>query len=318
LAADQLWGRLEFNRHSSGVDVKPPGWPGPLLNEKILQSSLPVILQGETGTGKSHLAEEIHKRSGRQGQFVSLNLASLSSGLIESELFGHQRGSFTGAIRDHRGAFALARGGTIFLDEIDSISRDIQVKLLTFLDHGYFRPIGAERSERSDARVIVASGQKLVDLVRKELFRKDLFYRLSQGVLCQLLPLRDQPELIKRHCLIFSLEKNVIISERLIDFYKTLPWPGNVRQLRGHLDLKAIKSRTKKIDFDDSDDALLAMSSDLTFFQEFASVKPMEEMKRDYAQRVYLMLNQNLVRTAKELKVNVKTLKNWISEKECG
>jgi transcriptional regulator with PAS, ATPase and Fis domain len=309
--------RLIFNRKDAISDIKPVSWPEALDNQKVLESNLPVLLQGETGTGKSFMAREIHRRSGRAGEFVAINIASLSSGLVESELFGHKKGSFTGAHQDRVGSFGLAHNGTLFLDEIDSLPMDLQIKLLIFLDHGCYRPVGSIREEKSRARLIFASGQSLTQLVRLNKIRKDFYFRLSQGVVAELPPLRKSVSDINRHCQLYSLDNHISISHRLIEFYKSLPWPGNIRQLRGHLDSKKVRSRTHKLDFDESDEALLAMSSDLVGIYNDFYIRPMEDVKKDYARKAFLFLGSEYQKAAKELGVNVKTLKNWISEKEC-
>ncbi|MBY0518583.1 MAG: sigma 54-interacting transcriptional regulator [Bacteriovoracaceae bacterium] len=307
-------GRLEFNRIDYQKDFETPFWPEDLKEEKVLQSSLPILLQGETGTGKSHLARKIHQASGRKGSFVALNISAISSGLIEGELFGHMKGSFTGAIANRKGALAQANGGTLFIDEVDSLPLELQVKLLLFLDHGFFRPIGGIQEERTNARLIFASGQLLEKLVSKGLMRKDFYFRLSQGVVTQLPSLRSNPKSIERHCQIFSIENEIVISNRLMDFYLTLPWPGNLRQLRGHLMAKKIRSKTRKLDFDKWDESLLVTSSELRGIAlQLDKVKPIEEIKREYAKQAYQRFNFELHRTAKELGINSKTLKMWLS-----
>ncbi len=319
LSQDGFAGRLQFMTNFSLKTLTHNNWPQELNNESLLFSRLPVLIQGETGTGKSHLAREIHTRSKRAGEFVGLNLSAMNEALIESELFGHKKGSFTGAVQNHQGAFAQARGGTIFLDEIDSLSQALQLKLLLFLDSGRFRPVGARGDEVTDARVIFASGQKLEVLVKNEKMRRDFYFRLSQGISCQLKSLRDDPQLILRHCQIYGIEHRVSLSKRLTDFYQTLPWPGNLRQLRGHLDNKRIRSKTHKLDFDEVDDRLMVMSSNLLGFEPHPTVRPLEEVKREYIKHAMDLFHGRHDLAAKELKINVKTLKTWlVSEPKCG
>ncbi len=306
-------GRLEFRREGVLYNHLPPALPEVLQDERVLASSLPVLLQGETGTGKSHLAREIHQRSGRAGSFVTLNIASLAAGLVETELFGHKRGAFTGAHADRMGALAQASGGTLFLDEVDSLTPELQVKLLLFLDRGHFRPVGAVREERTDARMIFASGRSLRRLVAQGSMRADFFFRLGQGVVADLRPLRDVPEEIERHCQLFSLENHVVIGKKLTDFYRTLPWPGNVRQLYGHLQAKRIRSKTHKLDFDSWDEKLLTMSSDLNGISHADDpIRSMEEVKREYARQAFQRCRGEVMSTARHLGVNPKTLKSWL------
>lgn len=308
-------GRLEFHRVGALNPQLPPSLPETLQDQRILSSSLPVLLQGETGTGKSYLAREIHKHSGRSGAFVTLNVASLAQGLVETELFGHKRGAFTGAHADRAGALAQASGGTLFLDEIDSLAPELQVKLLLFLDHGYFRPVGATREERTDARMIFAAGRSLKKLVAQGSMRSDFFFRLSQGVMADLRPLREKPEEITRHCQLFGIENSIVVSSKLTDFYRSLPWPGNVRQLYGHLMAKKIRSKTRKLDFDGWDEKLLTMSSELSGIAgSDHPIQSMEAVKRDYARQAFQRCQGEVTRTARELGVNPKTLKAWLKE----
>jgi len=307
--------RLEFHRHRLQDELRATPWPAGLDDQAVRASQLPVLLQGETGTGKGFHAEEIHRASGRAGQFVALNLSALSSSLVESELFGHKRGAFTGATRDHDGALAAAHNGTLFLDEVDSLSKDLQLKLLHFLDSGSYRRVGDTRLRSTSARLIFAAGRSLEAVVKDNGMRADFYFRLHQGVVAELGPLRDSVESIRRHCLAFALEKNVTVAERLISFYQTLPWPGNVRQLRGHLAAKVARSSTRKLDFDLWDEKLLVLSSDLCGLSEAERpLRRMEEVKREYARYAYARCGRELAGTARELGVNKKTLKAWLGD----
>ena len=306
--------RLEFAPSLAHLTTHESAFSDLNLDDRVIASSLPILLRGETGTGKSHLAQEIHRRSGRPGPLVSLNIASLSSGLVEAELFGHKRGSFTGAHADRKGALAQARNGTLFLDEVDSLTLEMQTKLLTALDHGVFRPVGGEREEQSNARLLFAAGRKLEQLVGRGLMRADFFYRLSHGALVEMTPLRNDPKLIARHCQFFAIENQVIVPERLVEFYCTLPWPGNIRQLLGHLAAKKVRSKTRKLDFDRWDDKLLTMPSDLIHLEQEASILPMDEVKRRYARKVFQQCRGELGAAARVLRVNPKTLKAWLTD----
>lgn len=309
----QTPGRIEFNREVPQDALLSPQWPATLKDPRVLSSTLPILLQGETGTGKSHIAREIHQRSARLGSFVSLNVSALSPSLVESELFGHRKGSFTGATTDRKGALAEAHHGTLFLDEVDSLSRDMQVKLLLFLDRGFYRAVGASREERSMTRLIFASGRPLDQLVKTAEMRADFYYRLCQGVMVELTPLRESPEDIIRHCQMFAIENRVVIGEKLMEFYRSLPWPGNVRQLRGHLMAKKVRSKTRKFDFDEWDDKLLKMTSNLEGIAlSYAPIKTMEEVKREYARQTLMRCHGELTLTARELGVNPKTLRGWL------
>ena len=211
-------------------------WPE--LPPKALSSMTNIILEGETGTGKTHLAKLIHKMSGGEGRLVHLNLAACSPNLIESELFGHVKGAFTGAIYNHIGAFEMAHRGTLFLDEIDSLPWEIQTKLLIVLESMEIRPVGAEFVRKIDMRIIFASSRPLVELVENKILREDLYYRINRGLHKKLPSLRESPHLLEKVVLDFLQKYNLNCCPRLLDYYKTLNWPGNIRQLLGHLEKK--------------------------------------------------------------------------------
>ncbi|MFW5887915.1 MAG: sigma-54 factor interaction domain-containing protein, partial [Bacteriovoracia bacterium] len=159
-----------------------------LNNRFLMKSKLNILLEGETGTGKSSLAKKIHTASGRKGAFVKINLSALAPGLLESELFGHIKGSFTGAHRDKKGAFLQAHGGTLFLDEIDSIDLATQTKLLLFLDEQFITPVGGNKSIFCDVRLVFASGKDLKQMVSSGKMRQDFYFRLSNGHIEKLKP----------------------------------------------------------------------------------------------------------------------------------
>ena len=216
------------------------------IPKEIIESSMPILLQGETGTGKTTLAQKIHEQSGVAGKFVHLCLSSFAPSLIESEIFGHVKGAFTGAILDKMGALRMAHQGTLFLDEIDSLPLEIQVKLLLFLDNQTYRQVGSTQEKSVNTRIIFASGQNLEELVEKNLMRKDFYYRLNAGYFYKLPSLRENPELIKKNCEDFSFKNQIIFSDRVIEKYSKYSWPGNYRQLMSHL-MKKTQIKKNKI-----------------------------------------------------------------------
>lgn len=311
LSSDGL-GRLEFNARPNLPNVEAALLPALLSNQSLMTSKLPVLIQGETGTGKGHTARAIHAASGRQGKFVALNVQSFGLGLVEAELFGHKKGSFTGAHLDRDGAVKEARGGTLFIDEVDSLSRDLQTKLLLLLDDGTYRPVGGSGEVKADVRFIFASGRNLASLVSAGEMRADFFFRINQGARLDLKPLRERTADIKRYCQAFGVSQGVSVSERLIDFYMSLPWPGNVRQLYGHLAAKKVFSKTRRLDFDSCDEDLVTMTSDLHDLSQLAGVRTMESVKKEYARWAVNRCQGEIATAARHLDVHAKTLRTWL------
>jgi len=209
----------------------------------IAASPSTVLILGETGTGKELVARTLHTLSPRsQGPFIAVNCGALPDTLLESELFGYKSGAFTGANRDKPGRFALARGGTIFLDEIGEVSPAMQVRLLRVLQERTYEPLGAVRSESSDARVIVATNRDLSALVRQGVFREDLYYRVNV-VRIELPPLRrrkeDIPLLAKQFIARFNLlQKKAVpgIGAETLSLLMAHDWPGNIRELENAIE----------------------------------------------------------------------------------
>lgn len=282
------------------------------LDPMIIKSDLRVLITGETGTGKTRLAKKIHDSTQKSGPFISINLSSFNPSLIESELFGHKKGSFTGAICDKVGAFKQANWGTLFLDEIDSLPFEIQTKLLCFLDDQTYRPVGENREEKSNTRLIFASGRSLEELVEKGEFRRDFYYRLKSGHSINLSPLRDSAPKIHQTLDSFCIENNLSMTQRLRDFYLTLSWPGNYRQLYGHLEKKKVFTNGRKLDFDFCDEELITQSSDLISIDN--KFQSLEESKREYASKVLSHFQGNYSLAARKLLITEKTLKSLINK----
>jgi DNA-binding NtrC family response regulator len=276
----------------------------------IITSNLPILIEGETGTGKTTLARKIHQSSLRIGPFVHINLSAFSKNLLESELFGHEKGAFTGAIAVKKGALREAHNGTLFLDEIDSIDRETQTKLLLFLDDQKVRPVGG-REESVNTRLIFSSGSSLTEMVKRGEMRKDFYFRISQGESIVLPKLRERSDLIEYFITEFSIKENVMFTQKLCDFYKTLPWPGNVRQLLGHLELKKISSRSRRIDFDLIDQKLICLSSDLYDLEgENSEILSLKDMKEQYINQVYHKMDGHLRKTAQCLSISERVVRN--------
>jgi transcriptional regulator with GAF, ATPase, and Fis domain len=207
--------------------------------EKVAKSDTTILLNGETGTGKGLIARAIHKASGRSDQpFVQINCGATPEGLLESEFFGYRRGAFTGATADKAGKFEIAKGGTIFLDEIGDMSADLQVKVLRVLEEGEFERVGGNETIKTDARIIAATHRDLEEEVQKGNFREDLFYRLY--VIPVMLPTlkerkADIPYLVAHFIEQFAVKKEsspAKFSDEAMKILVNYSWPGNVRELK--------------------------------------------------------------------------------------
>ena len=228
-----------------------------LFMEEVLQvipSDSPILLMGETGVGKEHLAKAIHAQSPRSvGPFVSINMAAMPDQLLESELFGHEQGAFTGAIRYRRGAFELAHGGTIFLDEIGEMPLHLQTKLLRVLQDYEIKPVGGEAAIELDVRVIAATNQNLEEEVAGGRFRQDLYYRLSVLMLT-IPPLRhrreDIPTMVRRFMAFYryKIGREINgISNGALQALCEYDWPGNVRELMNVIERAILLCKTDEI-----------------------------------------------------------------------
>lgn len=215
-----------------------------LLNtiDQVAKKNTPILLEGETGTGKSLLARKVHELSHRNGHFVSINCATFGANLLETELFGHTKGAFTGAISAREGLVGRAKNGTLFLDEVGELPLDFQPKLLHLLEEKVIRPVGSDTDQNTSIRIIAATNQHLKTLVKEGKFRADLFYRLN------VIPL-TVPALRHRLDDITGLTQNFIrqlcdehqlptieLSTSSITALKNHLWPGNIRELRNHIE----------------------------------------------------------------------------------
>jgi transcriptional regulator with PAS, ATPase and Fis domain/CHASE2 domain-containing sensor protein len=218
------------------------------LVNRIRDDDIPVLIVGETGSGKEMIARAIHKTSRRKNKpFIAINCGALTETLLESELFGHEKGSFTGAISKRRGRFELANGGTIFLDEISETTPSFQAKLLRILQEGSFERVGGESNLQVDVRIIAASNKNLQTELERGNFRSDLFYRLN-GFPINLPSLRERKEdipLLVNHFLSkYDYKQVKNISDQAIEFLKRYSWPGNVRELENMVRRAAILAQS--------------------------------------------------------------------------
>jgi DNA-binding NtrC family response regulator len=223
------------------------------LIRDLAHSEVNVCITGKTGTGKELVATAIHRESWRgDGPFIPINCGALPEGVLESELFGHVKGAFTGAIQDRKGRFELAHQGTLFLDEVAELPARLQVKLLRVLQEGCFEPVGSERTVKVDVRVISATNRDLKDMVSRGTFRQDLFYRLNV-VPVQVPSLRERvadiPLLIDHFLALFTLQgkKTVQLHPETMQALLAYSWPGNVRELHNALEYALIRGRGQVI-----------------------------------------------------------------------
>jgi len=224
------------------------------LIRELADANVPVLIQGESGTGKELVAAAIHNEGPRAGKlFVPVNCGALPESLLESELFGHVKGAFTGAIRDKKGRFELADGGTIFLDEIGDISPAMQVKLMRVLQEGEFQRVGSEKTMKVNVRVISATNKDIAKEMASGRFRDDLYYRLSV-VPIRLPPLRERrtdipliADLMLKRIMAETGRKGIAISPAAMDMMISCDWPGNVRELQNWIQFALVKCRGNMI-----------------------------------------------------------------------
>jgi DNA-binding NtrC family response regulator len=226
--------------------------------ERVVESDASLLILGETGVGKEHLARAVHAESSRSsGPFVAVNCAALPPPLLESELFGHTAGAFTGAVQARRGRFEIAHAGTLFLDEIGEMETPMQAKLLRAVQDRAIQPIGGEHSVRVDVRLMAASNRDLAVEAERGTFRPDLYYRLSVVTLV-VPPLRERkediPELSERFLVHFSEStgsRPLSMSDDVREAFRAYPWPGNVRELRNVIERAVLLCDSARIELDD-------------------------------------------------------------------
>jgi Nif-specific regulatory protein len=290
------------------------------LVRSIADTDLTVTIEGETGTGKELVARAIHLSSQRKDRkFVAVNCGALSETLLESELFGHERGAFTGAISQRRGIFENADGGTLFLDEIGEISPSTQVKILRILERGEFQRVGASDCRKVDVRIIAATNQNLELLIERGTFRKDLYYRLHVFPIT-LPPLRERPEDIPLLIYHFIQQQKGLrghdtkgITPEALALLTTYGWPGNVRELENVIQRMLAVDQNGSLDVDD-------LPAEIRGF-EFPSVTRPANLKevvqkaswvveRRLIQETLGNTRGNVTRAAKALGVSRATLQN--------
>lgn len=290
---------------------------------KIMQAAstdIPILILGETGTGKDLVAHTIHRMSTRSEQsYIPVNLGALPSELVASELFGHEKGSFTGAIQDHKGVFELGTTGSVFLDEIDTISEKVQVSLLRLLENKKFKPLGGKRSITSYARLITASNENLDALVEKNSFRMDLFYRLDVFRIT-LPPLRERRddipllvnEMIAKYSQLYNKNINSV-SQECIDNLINYDWPGNVRELKNLMQRTVIICNSTEINLDDLPPRFQNITNKVGEVS-FKIGTSLDEIEREIILLTLNQFNNNKSKTAEVLGLSRRALYNKIAK----
>jgi two-component system response regulator HydG len=290
------------------------------LVERVGDAVAPVLIVGETGTGKGLVARAIHAQGARSGgPFISLNCAALPESLLESELFGHVKGAFTGATANRAGLLEEAGGGTLFLDEIAEMALPLQAKLLHVLESGTVRAVGANRERPTDARIIAATHRDLRERVAAGTFREDLLYRLDVLRL-EVPPLRqrvdDIPVLIEHFWSAAKKRYPQSVAQRLSAEAMTKAlahaWPGNVRELQHVIERSVLLGRTPEVPASDLPFAAMARGDTSTAFH--GDVLPLREVQRRYAVWAYDRLGGRKLHTAEKLGIDAKTLGRLLAE----
>ncbi len=286
--------------------------------ESVASTNATILVSGESGTGKGLVARAIHDNDKyrKDRPFVEISCGALSETLLESELFGHMKGAFTGAIKDKEGRFEYARSGTIFLDEIDAFSPNLQVKLLRVLQDGIFERVGDNITRKADARIIVATNQFLPDLVEEGAFREDLYYRINV-IAIRMPPLRQRKDdiesLVSHFIKKYSSANNkkvLNLSEQVLGLFKQYNWPGNIRELENAIEGAVIMAKTEVVN-----------KWDIPHLSKFKSLgkkpsddknlkKVVEQPERDHIVSILEECDWNRSKAATALGINRTTLYN--------
>lgn len=290
------------------------------LARKVSGTDVPVLLTGETGTGKEVFAQAIHYNSKRAGQnFVAVNCSSFSKELLESEMFGHKAGSFTGALKDKKGLFEEASNGTIFLDEIGEMAFELQAKLLRILETGEYIKIGDTKPTRVNVRIIAATNRNLPEEIAAGRFREDLFYRLSVFQI-HLPPLRERAGDVRLLAKVFvknfsaRLARPVTeITPAFLEALEQQPWKGNIRELRNVIERSLIVSEGERLDVAD-----LPLDIQNAHYEQSDETSPdsfeLSAMERRHIARVLEYTKGNKTEAARLLKIGLTTLYRKIEE----
>lgn len=288
--------------------------------KRIAQSKASVLIQGESGTGKELVARAIHFHSHRcEKPFIRVNCAALAETLLESELFGHERGAYTGAISKHVGRFELANEGTLLLDEISEISPNIQAKLLRVIEEEEFERVGGEKTIKIDVRIVATTNRNLMEEIHKGTFREDLFYRLNV-VPIYLPPLRERREdislLVDYYLKKYSLENDAIvksIDKEAMDYLCQYNWPGNVRELKNVIQRAVVMGLSEVLQIEQFTSLFILQDMKRSDTTSTAG-KAIEDVERDLIYSTLEKTGGNKTRAAELLKITTRTLRNKLNK----
>lgn len=330
LRAENKQLKQEIRRRERSGMVKPLGKSKPFsdvlrLSEQVAPTESTVLIQGESGTGKEVIARYLHELSPRnEGPFLSLNCGALPESLLESELFGHVKGSFTGAVRDKQGLFAAARGGTFFLDEIGEMSPATQVKLLRVLQEREAIPVGGTEAIPVDVRVVAATNRDLEEEIKRGRFRTDLFYRLNV-IAIHLPPLRDRRDdipifvdaFLKRIAKEHGEEQKSLTPEAL-EVIMAYDWPGNVRELENALERAVVLVKGTSIPLSAVPEKITERKAEPLVTEVVRTNPTLEVIEQAYITWVLQAEGGNKTRAAEVLGIDPSTLYRKLSKYEGG
>ena len=316
--------QLEDLRAKGQMIGASPSWRRMLtLVEQTADSSATILIQGESGTGKELVARTIHERSARRnGPFIAVNCAALPETLLESELFGYERGAFTGAAGRKEGRFELAHGGTLFLDEVGDLSLVTQPKILRVLQQGEFERLGGTRTLQVDVRIVAATNQDVAEMVKEKRFREDLYYRLNV-ITIRVPPLRERPEDIRvlaQHYLRVYAAKNGRKLEgftgEAIDRLEAYAWPGNVRELENLIERSVLLARKDRIDAEDLPEEVMGVKRPPRDAILELIGTPLADIERRLLDETLRITGGNKTQAAKLLGIDVRTVARKLERRE--
>ncbi|MBF0406141.1 MAG: sigma-54-dependent Fis family transcriptional regulator [Candidatus Riflebacteria bacterium] len=290
--------------------------------EKVADSDVTVLITGESGTGKEMISEAIVNSSPRSGKpFIKINCAAIPADLLESQIFGHEKGSFTGAIARQEGCFERANSGVLFLDEIGEMSLTTQTKLLRVIQEKEFERVGGKETIKVDVRLIAATNKDLHEEIKKGTFREDLYYRLNV-VEIHLPPLRNRKDdviSIAEHFLGYFSNKykkqNMTFSPQAYEYIEKYSWPGNVRELRNIVERAVVLSNGHCIDPNDLPEKIKCVQPDEFFFLGDGKVMTLAELENVYIKKILDMVDGNKLKASRLLDIDPKTLRSKLGNK---